>query len=707
MNTRPRQWMFLAPTALFLTPAAWVPATAWAETPTADTVDWKCSQCPFQEGYSADVEAGVLDARGANATFGRYTGIDHGGAYVDAASSGELRTADGAYASYDLERLGLASRDGSVEGGREGRYDLRLSYDGQPDRLYDTGATPFRTTDTTLSLPGGWVPGGTTGQMSALGASLTGDRIGSERRTVALLGRYFAGTQWTLFGEFRRQEHDGTGVGGASFLTDAAQFSQPFDYVTNSFEAGAAWAGRVASFRLTYTGSWFSDENDSITFANPSLPIVPGSTQGQLNVPPSNNLQQIAANGNVQLPWATTLTYTASLGSMKQNDAFLPVSTLPGSAPINSTSLDGNVHLSHYALTLASRPLPKLSLRGNAVYDGHDDKTRPQTIAYVVTDTFPGGSVVTPRYGEDRMHLDGGADYNAFRWLRIGVGGKLDEIHYGPGQVVSWTQNAESWGRATITPVAPLSFTLKIGNGLRKASSFDAAALPPEENPLIREYNYAPRDRVFSTLTGVWAATATLSWSLEASLAKDDYRSSPLGLQSTHEQRASTTLTWTPRDSLSAYVDAGYQRLFNLQDGSAGTDSLPWSYMTTDRLWDVGAGGRWVPQERWTLTLDYLLAPSYDSTDTTTGGQPQAFPQNWTKLNSTRFGVRYQWTPTAQVLFRYTREQFNSNDWALNGVGAATVPNLLALGLQPYRDNVNVFGLTVRYQFGQEDSKAK
>jgi hypothetical protein len=239
-------------------------------------------------------------------------------------------------------------------------------------------------------------------------------------------------------------------------------------------------------------------------------------------VPPSNTLQQLAAAGNVQLPWFTTLTYTASLGTLKQNAAFLPVSTLPGSAVPEPGSLDGDVHLSHYALGLASRPLPKLTVRGNATYDGHDDKTNPLAIAYVVTDTFPSGTAVTPRYSEDRVRLDGGADYSLARWLKIGVGGKLDDIHYGPGQVVTWTQNAESWGRVTLTPIAPLSFTLKIGNGLRKASSFDAAALPPEENPLIREYDYAPRDRVFSTLTGAWTVTSTLTWSVEGSLAKDD-----------------------------------------------------------------------------------------------------------------------------------------------------------------------------------------
>ena len=56
----------------------------------------------------------------------------------------------------------------------------------------------------------------------------------------------------------------------------------------------------------------------------------------------------------------TTLTYAASVGTLKQNEAFLPVSTLPGSTVPTPGSLDGDVHLSHYALGLASRPLPKL-----------------------------------------------------------------------------------------------------------------------------------------------------------------------------------------------------------------------------------------------------------------------------------------------------------------------------------------------------------
>src|SRR4029077_2708409 len=173
------------------------------------------------------------------------------------------------------------------------------------------------------------------------------------------------------------------------FLTQAVQLPQPFNYVTNSFGTGIARAGHQGSFRLSYLGSWFDDSNDALVFANPYVPIVPGSVQGQIANPPDNNLQQFTAAGNLSLPWSSTLTFAASLGALKQNAAFLPVSTLPGATVPMPGSLDGDVHLSHYALGLASRPLPKLSVRGNATYDGRDDKTTPLAIAYTITDTFP------------------------------------------------------------------------------------------------------------------------------------------------------------------------------------------------------------------------------------------------------------------------------------------------------------------------------
>jgi hypothetical protein len=101
-----------------------------------------------------------------------------------------------------------------------------------------------------------------------------------------------------------------------------------------------------------------------------------------------------------------------------------------------------------------------------------------------------------------------------------------------------------------------------------------------------------------------------------------------------HEQRGSSTLTWTPRDTLSAYIDGGYERLFNLQNGYTGLDTAPWLASDTERFWNMDIGGRWVPQERWTLTVDYLLAPSYDDTNHYGG---RSFPGFSAELDQTRF----------------------------------------------------------------------
>jgi len=675
---------------------------AWADSPAPDTSAWKCEQCPFFEGFTGDVEAGALNANGANFSYGRYTGIDQSKVYADVAAAGQYRNADGTNASFDLRDLGIASREGTAQVGKEGRYDLSLSYDGQPTRLYDTGATPFLGAGSgDLTLPASWVAAGSTAGMSALGATLAPVKIEYDRRTAALLASYIASPGWTLHAGYRHEEKDGTGLMSGSFLTEAAQLPQPIDYVTDTVEAGAAWAARRASARLTYTGSWFKNDIDSLTFANPYLPLVPGSTQGRLALPPDNNLQQLALAGNVPCNWlATSLTYAATLGTLRQNEAFLPVSTLPGAAVPTPSSLDGDVHLSHYAASVASHPLPKLAVRGDAAYDGRDDHTAPQTIAYVVTDTFQGPSVVTPRYSEDRTRLEGSADYQLQHWLRLGIGGRYLLTHYGPNQVVTDTRDRESWGSARLDPLAGLTFTLKGGNASRTASPFDATALPPAENPLIRAYNYAPRDREFFTLNGSWEATATLTWSLDGFFANDDYRLSELGLQSVHQRRAATTLTWTPRESLSLYVDGGYQRLYMLQAGFTGPATAPWQVSDSEHFWNAGAGGQWVMAAHWTLALDYLHAPSYGDYGTQVGGLSEPFPQNWSKLDSVRLDLRYKWTAATQVHLRFIHEKYDSSDWALDNVGPSTIPNLLALGVQPWAHNVNLVALTVRYEFG-------
>ena len=47
----------------------------------------------------------------------------------------------------------------------------------------------------------------------------------------------------------------------------------------------------------------------------------------------------------------------------------------------------------------------------------------------------------------------------------------------------------------------------------------------------------------------------------------------------------------------------------------------------------------------------------------------------------------------------YQYEHYDSQDWRLDTVGPATVPNLLALGAQPPNYSLSVFRVALQYRF--------
>jgi hypothetical protein len=88
-----------------------------------------------------------------------------------------------------------------------------------------------------------------TAGMSALNSSLAPVNIGYDRRTFALTGQFLPVPGLDAVRRIPPPGKNGTDLTSASFLTEALQLPQPIDYITNSFDAGAAWAGSRASLR--------------------------------------------------------------------------------------------------------------------------------------------------------------------------------------------------------------------------------------------------------------------------------------------------------------------------------------------------------------------------------------------------------------------------------------------------------------------------
>ena len=250
----------------------------------------------------------------------------------------------------------------------------------------------------------------------------------------------------------------------------------------------------------------------------------------------------------------------------------LPVSTATNAAtPI--ASLNGEVKLAHYGASLSLLPLPKLALRGGVRYDERNDTTTPVTVAYVATDTFASGTDTTPRYDYKRSRLDGSADYVVFPWFKVGGALQWDEVKR-QNQEVAKTVEDGGWLRGRLTPFASVSLTLKGGQLHREASGFDVTKQSPGENPLLRKYNLANRDRAFYEAVVAWSATEKVTVSANAKRTDDAYRKSPLGLTDGDSKTFGANVAWAVTDALDLYVDGGYQKLRSKQLGQARLQGL-------------------------------------------------------------------------------------------------------------------------------------
>ena len=671
-------------------------ALAAEQAPPPDTSRWTCSACPFDKGYQADATLGAFYADGANADSGRYTGIDSKKTYVDAAARGTYAGTDGQFASYAIDNLGLDSRSAAIKLGQYGHYDVALHYDGLPYPRYDATVTPY-SGGSVQTLPAGWVVAGTPAGMTDLAASLHKVDIGTLRKTYGLSGRWLAGHGLTVFASFDRQKKTGSQIVGASFLAQAVQLAAPVAFTTDTFEVGVSGASKSFSWRLSASDAKFKNDDPLLTFQNP-YPLLDGlAAYGAVSRPPESKARSFNATVSAALPLNSSVSFAGGYSKLTQSAALLPVTTAPGATP-PASGFDGQVKISHFALTLGSRPMSRLQLHGRVAYDDRKDDSNALSLTQYVTDMLAGPTLTTPRFNFERLRMDGGADLRLLHALTVGIGGDRIEINR-TQQIVRHTEDGRTYGKFRWTPRSGFSLTLKAGGAHREARGINLSYLPVGQNPLVSMLNLANRDRRFVDLDAIWAATDKLSIALQGSKTNDSYGRSTLGLRSGEERRAGATLSWTPTEQLSFYLDGGYQARGTVQEGGYSTSSAVWGATIKDKFRNMGLGFKYAI-ERWDYALDLAHSTSIGETSVGALGFPAAYPDLGATYDEARFSLGYAATERLTLRLRYIYLNHSSLDWALDGVGPATSYNLLALGASPGFHNVNIYGLSFNYRFG-------
>ncbi|MFO1408149.1 MAG: MtrB/PioB family decaheme-associated outer membrane protein [Steroidobacteraceae bacterium] len=680
-----------------------------------DTSGWTCSKCPFTKGYEADVELGGGYLDDSSAKFGDYTGLDEKGGYVVADAEGTYAGDDGYAMSYELTDLGLNSRAIRLEGGVQGTYDYALWYDRVPHTIWDTTRTPYRGIGSNdLTLPSGWVDAGSTAGMTTLDADLHDVDVGYDRDRYGVAGRYLWGQNLILTVDFRRDKRDGTRSQFGSFGSTSTQLLAPVNDSTDRVTAGLRYQESRWFVEIAYNGSFYRNDADAWRWQNPFTPMVAGADTGQMSGAPGNDYNELALSaGMYGLPGNTTVAFSAATGKGTQDQSFLPYTINPDvyTNPLPMGNLNGDVDVTRFDLTLASRPMDPLRLRGSLTYDERKDSSKQAAFDSVVyTDMLPvAGTEVNPLYGFERFRALGSADWVLMDDVTIGAGGEYREIkRTGTPQEVKRDTLLDGWGRVEYRPSGYLGLVLRAGAQETNPDKYNLdVAADNGQNPYMRLYNMAYRFRQYGELVANLAlGSLPLTLSGTAYYADDGYDKSQVGLISGLYQRFALDLNWTVNDKVTAYVNGGFDTNDTEQWGASTFSFRDWKGSVDDTFTTIGAGVSAKLMDKLALDIGYTWAQG-DSRTQIKGTNEGRFPKVTSDLNSLKADLTYEVSDKLDVLFTWWYENLDSKDWALQGIGPATLPNVLALGADPYNYSVNYVTLSARYSFGSAPAAAK
>jgi MtrB/PioB family decaheme-associated outer membrane protein len=692
--------------------------------------------------------------------FGDYTGLNRSGAHLIGNVELNRRFNDGpGYFMLNARDLGLNSRSLNIETGEQGNYGLRLSYDEIPKLFSDSYQTLFTNPgNTNLTLPADFVRGANTAAMPTLNASMRPFSVASKRESLGLgFGKQLP-KGWDVDLRVKREHKDGNRftaavVGNSGGNPRATIVPEPVNYTTDEIEALARYTDKQLQLQFGYYGSFFRNQNSSLTWANPFAssvwvsPATPGVTaydNGSLSLPPDNQFHQVSASAGYTLTKDTRLSGSFALGRMLQNDAFLPYTVNPALAatatPLPRSSLDGRIDTTHLDMKIASKLMPKLNFHALYRYDERDNKTPQAQYAYIGGDSQ---SQAAAGLGKVRTNLPGSS-------TKQQIDAEFD-YHYSTSTTFKLGYDYE-WAKKTFEAIKDeREHTIKadvhqhfndmVSGGFgyaysdRKTSEYDAsapfiagfspayvtsqinAALPLnglwDNVPAQKKFFMAPRKRdkvkAFLNVT----PTESIDLHMDVDYKDDDYHASQYGLQRATGWAVNLDASFRATDALSGHVFTSVDRYSTGQRSIAlggnranvSNPDLDWTAGIVDRTVSFGAGVRYAPARKYELGGDVVRANSTGSvtvwTAPTLAATNPALPLPDLKTSLRRvdlFGT-YKLQKDVSIKVKYIFERFSSADWAIDQVAPATMANVIGTNEVSPNYNVHFVGVSLAYQF--------
>lgn len=667
---------------------------------------------PMISDFSTDGEweIGGLYVTDDSNRFGRYTGLNDDGFYWN--SDVHLHSTDGkaGYAAIKGLDLGLDSRSLGIDWGSQGSYEAFIKYDETPFNDF-TGKTVFLGEGgSNLTLPANWVYAPTTDGMSELANSLNEVDIGTKRKDLGVgTLLYSADKKWTLALGYDTETKEGTTqtagvIGESPGNSRSALLPTPIDYTTNSLNASLGYLTDKGQFELAYKGSFFSNNFEELSWESPFNATGSRGPVGSTAQPPENQFHQVTLSGAQVLSDTTRLSGFASVGLMLQDESFLPDTVNPALTPNPQPedSLDGEVYLYNALLSLTSRPMPGLNLKASYRMQRRDNETDKNEYTYYVNDTQRGGlpqpTDTNQPYSYDKRTLKLDAGYRINRTARLSGDLSRETFERSPSEVKETTEDKGQL-KLRLTPLDNVQLSISGGASSRDGTSYHTN---PGENTLLRKYNIADRDRVTGGLDIAYQPNDRLSLNANLQYSDDDYDDTEVGLTEAKLASIALDAAYQWSEELSGHAYVGWDRYESEQAGSQEPNSPDWFVDNEDTVDSVGLGLRWKQSERLEIGSEYTFSRSKGETDMKSYNPlppVSPFPDLETKMHSLRLYADYKLEKNTTLKLSYRYEKYDEDDWSLDGVSPATIPEVLVLGEGDPSYDQHVIGVSLVTRF--------
>lgn len=541
---------------------------------------------------------------------------------------------------------------------------------------------------------------------------------------------YIVSSDWTVRGNFRQTNRDGSIPYGGSFgHSSLIEIAAPVEHRLTDFDTGAEFQRGPVLVRGGFTGSLFHNEATTLAFDSPFrlTDATSGSSRGRLSLPPSNSYYTVNGLASVRMPYRSRASAYVSVGSLQDaGDPLMPqtINTATSPDPLARQTVNGEARTTAVNLRFSSRPTDLVGLEVQFRTYEYDNQTPvfelSQRVAYDNNPSNLAQPIHTEPFGVDRKTFD--ADVNVTPRSRISTGVGFSAVVEDRTHRI-FESTTDYGTRVWFDTVGNQYFTLRTKyEHRRRRADADLAEvaehlLAVNEQPGMRHFDIAERDRDRFTVLGTVFPTDALVLSLSVGAGKDDYLASEFGLRDNTHTVVSAGFDASPMEHVTygaSYSYEHYNALSRSRQANPGAQfndpSRNWATDATDRvhsfLINVGAddiGGRVnvgvsYDFNRARSTYEYITGAVVDRTlpeevivDTTLP-PPDQLPPTLGELHRATTDVVYSVNQRISVGLSYWFERYRVEDFTLDEAANRELvrgDNVLLLGYlyRPYTAN--------------------